>query len=321
VKPQQTYEEWRKTHPPIMGASEAAPAAENGTQPTDQQTTDPWTSTLEGVDEVYRPHVEQAINPLREQFGPRLELADRLEPLSDYADDLLALHGMADEDGTALQDFLGFAQMASQVDPENPDSEANQAFAEWFYEIGDQLGLLDPDDARGRTTPTIPRTATSRTPRSRSCAASSGSSRPASSRPRRHRASRAPAGDHGLIEKAIDDHGLGGSNDEDRQKSKDAILRFANDYKDDASLSNRWSTGRQGLLAASGGLRPSCSAATRTSSESSPEPPRATGCPTRGPRRSPPAIPRSRAAARRPPHCRGWVADPNVNYAIPNKDE
>jgi hypothetical protein len=133
-----------------------APAAENGTQPTDQQTTDPWTLTLEGVDEVYRPHVEQAINPLREQFGPRLELADRLEPLSDYADDLLALHGMADEDGTALQDFLGFAQMASQVDPENLDSEANQAFAEWFYEIGDQLGLLDPDNEDEEADPDDP---------------------------------------------------------------------------------------------------------------------------------------------------------------------
>jgi hypothetical protein len=125
-----------------------APVADtNGSQPAGQQTApDPWTSTLEGVDEVYRPHVEQAINPLREQFGPRLELADRLEPLSDYADDLLALHEMGDEQGTALQDFLGFAQMASQVDPENPDAPANQAFADWFYEIGDQLGLLDPDE-------------------------------------------------------------------------------------------------------------------------------------------------------------------------------
>lgn len=124
-----------------------APVADNnGSQPDQQTTPDPWTSTLEGVDEVYRPHVEQAINPLREQFGPRLELADRLEPLSDYADDLLALHEMGDEQGTALQDFLGFAQMASQVDPENPDAPANQAFADWFYEIGDQLGLLDPDD-------------------------------------------------------------------------------------------------------------------------------------------------------------------------------
>jgi hypothetical protein len=58
----------------------------------------------------------------------------------------LALHEMGDEQGTALQDFLGFAQMASQVDPENPDAPANQAFADWFYEIGDQLGLLDPDE-------------------------------------------------------------------------------------------------------------------------------------------------------------------------------
>jgi hypothetical protein len=74
-------------------------------------------------------------------------------------------------------------------------------------------------------------------------------------------------------------------------------------------------------LTLTGGLRPSCSAARRTSSESSPEPPRATGCPTRGPRRSPPAIPRSRAARAKAAACRGWVADPNVNYAIPNKDE
>jgi hypothetical protein len=128
------------------------PAAENGgqpgaeTQPQENVNADPWTSALEGVDEVYRPHVEQAINPLREQFSPQLELADRLGPLGDYADDLLSLHGMADDDGNALEDFLGFARMASQVDPENPDSEANQAFAEWFYGIGEQMGLLDPED-------------------------------------------------------------------------------------------------------------------------------------------------------------------------------
>jgi hypothetical protein len=124
----------------------APPPVQNGAAPEGQQTQDPWTQTLEGVDEVYRPHVEQAIGGLREQFTPRLELADRLEPLGDYADDLLALHGMADDDGNALQDFLGFASMASQVDPENPDSEANKAFAEWFYEIGEQMGLIDPED-------------------------------------------------------------------------------------------------------------------------------------------------------------------------------
>jgi hypothetical protein len=239
VKPQQTYEEWRKTHPPIMGASEAAPAAENGTQPTDQQTTDPWTSTLEGVDEVYRPHVEQAINPLREQFGPRLELADRLEPLSDYADDLLALHGMADEDGTALQDFLGFAQMASQVDPENPDSEANQAFAEWFYEIGDQLGLLDPDNEDEEADPDDPEDGDKPNAEVEELRGIIGQLQA-----RVEQAEAAPRIQsvqqeiNGLIEKAVDDHRLGGSNDEDRQKIKDAIVRFANDYKDDASLSN-----------------------------------------------------------------------------------
>jgi hypothetical protein len=132
------------------GPAAPPPAAENGSQPgaeqQPQENADPWTSTLEGVDEVYRPHVEQAINPLREQLSPQLELADRLGPLGDYADDLLALHGMADDDGNALEDFLGFAAMASQVDPENPDSEANQAFADWFYEIGERMGLIDPED-------------------------------------------------------------------------------------------------------------------------------------------------------------------------------
>lgn len=124
----------------------AAPPPAESTPDAQQETADPWTQALHSVDEVYRPHVEQTIGGLREQFTPRLELADRLEPLGDYADDLLALHGMSDDDGNALQDFLGFASMASQVDPENPDSEANKAFAEWFYGIGEQLGLIDPED-------------------------------------------------------------------------------------------------------------------------------------------------------------------------------
>jgi hypothetical protein len=128
-----------------------APVADNnGSQPDQQTTPDPWTQTLEGVDEVYRPHVEQAINPLREQFGPRLELADRLEPLSDYADDLLALHGMADEEGNSLEDILGVASMLHNLDPENPDAPANKAFADWFYEVGDALGLLDPEGGNGQ---------------------------------------------------------------------------------------------------------------------------------------------------------------------------
>jgi hypothetical protein len=133
------------------------PAAENGGQPgaenQPQQDTgaDPWESAFQSIPEATRQFAEEAFNPLREQFTPRLELADRLEPLGDYADDLLALHGLADDDGNALEDFLGFARMASQVDPENPDSEANQAFAEWFYGIGEQMGLLDPEDSDEET--------------------------------------------------------------------------------------------------------------------------------------------------------------------------
>jgi hypothetical protein len=216
-----------------------APVADtNGSQPAGQQTApDPWTSTLEGVDEVYRPHVEQAINPLREQFGPRLELADRLEPLSDYADDLLALHEMGDEQGTALQDFLGFAQMASQVDPENPDAPANQAFADWFYEIGDQLGLLDPDDGEDGEDGDDP-----------------DGDEPEGDddvtelrgiveqlQARLEQAEAAPRIQSiqqeigGLIEKAIDEHRLGGKDDKDRKQIKTAILKFAEDYKDTAS--------------------------------------------------------------------------------------
>lgn len=129
-----------------MSETAAPPPVDNGAAPEGQQTADPWTQALEGVDEVYRPHVEETIGGLREQFTPRLELADRLEPLGEYADDLLALHGMADDEGNALQDFLGFASMASQVDPENPDSEANQAFQEWFFQIGEQMGWIDPED-------------------------------------------------------------------------------------------------------------------------------------------------------------------------------
>jgi TolA-binding protein len=134
-------------------AAAPPPAAENGGQPgaevqpqQEQNGGDPWETAFSSIPEATRQFAEEAFNPLREQFTPRLELADRLEPLGDYADDLLALHGMADDDGNALEDFLGFAAMASQVDPENPDSEANQAFAEWFYEIGEKMGLIDPED-------------------------------------------------------------------------------------------------------------------------------------------------------------------------------
>jgi hypothetical protein len=133
------------------------PAAENGGQPgaenrpQEPNGNDPWESAFQSIPEATRQFAEEAFNPLREQFTPRLELADRLEPLGDYADDLLSLHGMADDDGNALEDFLGFARMASQVDPENPDSEANQAFAEWFFDIGERMGLLDPEDSDEET--------------------------------------------------------------------------------------------------------------------------------------------------------------------------
>jgi hypothetical protein len=37
--------------------------------------------------------------------------------------------------------------MASQVDPENPDAEANEGRSpRGIYDIGEQMGLLDPED-------------------------------------------------------------------------------------------------------------------------------------------------------------------------------
>jgi hypothetical protein len=135
--------------PPPAAENGGQPGAEN--QPQQENGSDPWETAFQSIPEATRQFAEEAFNPLREQFTPRLELADRLEPLGGYADDLLALHGMADDDGNALEDFLGFARMASQVDPENPDSEANQAFAEWFYGIGEQMGLLDPEDSDEET--------------------------------------------------------------------------------------------------------------------------------------------------------------------------
>jgi hypothetical protein len=124
----------------------AAPATEpNGNQAPETQ--DPWTSTLEGVDEVYRPHVEQAINPLREQFTPRLELADRMEPLGDYADDLLALAQDADDSGSALGDVLGFTALMAQLGetPESSDPQALEEFSGWWEEMGERYGLFDDD--------------------------------------------------------------------------------------------------------------------------------------------------------------------------------
>jgi hypothetical protein len=215
-----------------------APApAENGAQPQGQPAADPWTQALEGVDEVYRPHVEQTINPLREQFGPRLELADRLEPLGDYADDLLALHGMADDEGNALQDFLGFASMASQVDPENPDSEANQAFQEWFFQIGEQMGWIDPEDGEAEED-------------GEEFADEDGQGanpeveelrgiiqqleqrvEQAESQPRVQAIQQEI---NGLVENAVREHRLGGEDKEGQERAGKAILRFARDYQDTA---------------------------------------------------------------------------------------
>jgi hypothetical protein len=232
---------------------------------------------------------------------------------------------MADEDGTALQDFLGFAQMASQVDPENPDSEANQAFAEWFYEIGDQLGLLDPDNEPETDDPDDPEDGDKPNAEVEELRGIIGQLQA-----RVEQAEAAPR-IQSVQQEHRRPHREGGRRSTAGGSPMTRIVRRSwmrscasrNDYKSTPASATPMVDKAVNDVPRdfAEGLRPSCSAATRTSSESSPEPPRATGCPTRGPRRSPPAIPRSRAAARRPPHCRGWVADPNVNYAIPNKDE
>jgi hypothetical protein len=237
-----------------------APVADNnGSQPDQQTTPDPWTQTLEGVDEVYRPHVEQAINPLREQFGPRLELADRLEPLSDYADHLLALHGMADDEGNSLEDILGVASMLQNLDPENPEAPANKMFADWFYEVGDALGLLDPEDGNGEgegefedddgeggfddTGDDVTQQLTARLEQAEARIAQA-EARAAQADARAEQAEAAPRIQAiqqeigGLIEKAIDEHRLGGKDDKDREKIRTAILKFADDYKDDKTRTN-----------------------------------------------------------------------------------
>lgn len=142
-----------------MGApGQDAPAPDTGAQPggeaQQQNSGDPWETAYQAIPEATRKFAEEAFNPLREQFTPRLELADRLEPLGNYADDLLALASDADDDGNSLEDILGFTSMLSQVDPENPESEGTKAFAQWWENIGEQLGLFaddgddgeDPDD-------------------------------------------------------------------------------------------------------------------------------------------------------------------------------
>lgn len=123
-----------------------APPAGNGQPPESGQPADPWTGTLESVGEEYRPLIEEPINSLREQLSPRLELADRLEPLGDYAEDLLALANDRDGDGpSALDGVLDFVAMSLAVDPEQPDSPEYQQFAEWWENIGEELGLFDDD--------------------------------------------------------------------------------------------------------------------------------------------------------------------------------
>lgn len=130
------------------GQDAPPPAAENGSE-AQQGTPDPWESAFSAIPEATRQFAEEAFNPLREQFTPRLELADRLEPLGDYADDLLSLVQDADDDGNSLQDLLGFAQMLSQIDPDNLDADGSKQFVEWWENVGEQLGLLGDDEEDG----------------------------------------------------------------------------------------------------------------------------------------------------------------------------
>jgi hypothetical protein len=120
-----------------------AEGTENGTQPV---ASDPWESAVQAAPEENRDLLQEALNPLREQIGPRLEVADRLEPLNDFADDLLALANDGDETGNALQDVLGFVALTAAIgDPENPDPQALQEFAGWWEQIGETYGLFDDD--------------------------------------------------------------------------------------------------------------------------------------------------------------------------------
>jgi hypothetical protein len=123
--------------PPVEGT-------ENGTQPV---ANDPWEGAVASAPEEHRDLLQEALNPLREQIGPRLEVADRLEPLNDFADDLLALAQDGDETGNALQDVLGFVALTAAIgDPENPDPQALEEFAGWWEQIGETYGLFDEDD-------------------------------------------------------------------------------------------------------------------------------------------------------------------------------
>lgn len=138
----------------MTAGAAATPPPETGAQPDNGGQPDPWTGALEGVDEVHRPFVEQAINPLREQFTPRLELAERLEPLGEYADDLLGLIEDVDEESGAngLQALLTFLDLTN-FDPEQPDSPEFKQFAEWWEGIGEEYGLFDDDDGDGGDDP------------------------------------------------------------------------------------------------------------------------------------------------------------------------
>ena len=142
-----------------MGApgQDAPPPAEGAETNGNQPTTDPWEGALASAPEESRDLLQEAFNPLREQLSPRLEIADRLEPLGDYADDLLALIQDGDENGNALGDVLGFVALTAAIgDPENPDPQALEEFAGWWEQIGETYGLFDdegdepdPDDDGG----------------------------------------------------------------------------------------------------------------------------------------------------------------------------
>jgi hypothetical protein len=129
---------------PGQDAPPPAEGTENGTQPV---ANDPWEGAVASAPEEHRDLLQEALNPLREQIGPRLEVADRLEPLNDFADDLLALAQDGDETGNALQDVLGFVALTAAIgDPENPDPQALEEFAGWWEQIGETYGLFDEDD-------------------------------------------------------------------------------------------------------------------------------------------------------------------------------
>ena len=134
-----------------MGApGQDAPPPAEGTENGNQPTNDPWDSAVQSAPEENRDLLQEAFTPLREQLSPRLEIADRLEPLNDFADDLLALAQDGDETGNALQDVLGFVALTAAIgDPENPDPQALEEFAGWWEQIGETYGLFDGDDEDG----------------------------------------------------------------------------------------------------------------------------------------------------------------------------